>query len=131
VEALGFIRNPPREYGKDVRDVILTTQRERMETLAAQIGIHWGGGRDVFIRLFESNEYRKARTQRKESRTKRWRPYTITDFETQIRTRRRGDARRSLLGGLSHRWRTSLPLVLVIILNNLFGIGIAPVILLR
>ena len=106
VEALGFIRNPPREFGGDVRDVILTIQRERMETLAAQIGMNWGGGQEVFIWLFESNEYRKARTQRRASTTKRWRPYGTRDIETQIRTRRRGDARRSLLGALSTRLTT-------------------------
>ena len=101
VESLGFIRNPPVDFSDFVKDVVLTTQRDRMETLANQVDINWGGGQTVFVWLYQTNEYRKVRTRRWASKTKEWTPYTQSDFDTHLRMRRRGDARKSLLGNLA------------------------------
>ncbi|TET83213.1 MAG: hypothetical protein E3J37_05830, partial [Anaerolineales bacterium] len=48
-EALKFIVVPPRDYGDDVRDVILTSHRKRMDHIAKQVEIIWGGGQRVHI----------------------------------------------------------------------------------
>ncbi len=100
-EALKFIVDPPREYGDDVRDVILTSHRKRMDHIAKQVEINWGGGQRVHIWLVGTEEYRVVRTYKRSSSTKTWEPYRADDLKTHIRIRHRGEIRRNQLGGIA------------------------------
>lgn len=48
-EALGFIRKPPTTFGPDVKDIIVTLDSNRIQTLAAQVALNWGGSQPVYI----------------------------------------------------------------------------------
>ncbi|MDF1500769.1 MAG: replication-relaxation family protein [Anaerolineales bacterium] len=97
-EALKFIVAPPRDHGDGIRDVILTTRRGRMDHLAIQVEMKWGGGQRVHIWLVGTDEYRVARTYKRSSLTNKWKPYQANDLKAHIRVRRRGEIRRNQLG---------------------------------
>ncbi len=49
-EALPFIVRPPKAYGKQVRDVVPTSDLHRLDLLAAQIEHNWSGKLFLFVR---------------------------------------------------------------------------------
>jgi hypothetical protein len=100
-EALKFIVDPPQNHGDGVRDVILTAQQGRIDHLAKQVEMKWGGGRRVHIWLVGSEEYRIARTFKRPASTNKWKPYREEDLKGHIRARCRGKIRRNQLGEIA------------------------------
>ena len=100
-EALGFIRHPPDRHSADVRDIVLTTQAGHLKALAKQIERNWMGGKAVFVWLAGTNEYRQITTRRRASATRVWKPYEKKDIEGYLSLRKKGDRRKSYLGGVA------------------------------
>jgi len=102
-EALGFIREPPKEYGGGVRDIILTCDQDRLDSLVNQVELSWGGGRKIHVWLVGTGIQRVARPKRRTSATIEWKPYGRRELEAHIRIRHRGDHRRSVLGRIASK----------------------------
>jgi len=100
-EALRFVRMPPREFGPEVRDLVVTLDGSRLESLASQVELSWGGGRKVHVMHAPSDRYRVARPRARAMRTKPWKPYGREDVDTHVRSRQRGARKRSLLAGVA------------------------------
>jgi hypothetical protein len=100
-EALRFVQTPPREFGPEVRDLILTVDGSRLDSLASQVELRWGGGRKVHVMHATSDRHRVARPGTKATSTRVWKPYRREDVEACVRSRQRGARKRSLLAGVA------------------------------
>jgi len=100
-EALRFIQTPPKDFGGDVSDIILTEDTARMDSLARQVERTWGGGKKVFVMHTAGNLNRIARPRGYGRNAKRWKPYGRDEVETHIRLRQRRSHKRSLLAGIA------------------------------
>jgi hypothetical protein len=100
-EALRFIQSPPKRFGKDVRDIILTEDTARMKSLARQIERSWGGGPKVLVVHVDGKLYLLARPRRYARKAKPWKPYGREEVETHIRQRQRRSYKRSLMAGVA------------------------------
>ena len=58
-EALGFVRNPPGRSLAEMGKIIVTTEPERVDLVAAQIKRSWRGQGDVFVYHENTNVYRE------------------------------------------------------------------------
>jgi hypothetical protein len=96
-EALPFIVNPPEEYGDQVRDIVLVSDIERLDLLAAQIESRWGGRSEVRLWQIEADVNRSVRPMRRGAK-ERWKPYRKVDVDALIRQRQRGSHHKSYLG---------------------------------
>ncbi|MCX6071741.1 MAG: hypothetical protein NTU91_12945, partial [Chloroflexi bacterium] len=102
-EALGFIQSPPKEFGDEVRDLILTRDAGRMEALARQVERAWGGGARVHVVHTGGKLYRVARPRERTARRKAWKPYGPDELESHIRERQRGNHKRSLMAAVARQ----------------------------
>ncbi len=100
-EAIGFIRHPPDRHSEKARDIILTTQAGRLNALAKQVEINWAGGKGVIVWLLGTNEYRHTTTRRRAATTRVWKPYKKKDIDDYLCLRKKGDKRKSYLGGIA------------------------------
>lgn len=100
-EALRFVRTPPREFGPEVCDLVVTSDASRLESLAAQVELAWGGGRKVHVLHAASDRYRVARPRARTTSTRAWRPHGREEVDAHVRSRQRGGRKRSLLAGVA------------------------------
>lgn len=98
-EALGFIRHPPRTYGPGVRDLILTIDPGRFESLAAQINMNWGGSEDVFIWCLNAGAHWVVKHSSYFG--SEWTPYTEEQQQAYFARRRATDKKKEQLGRLA------------------------------
>ena len=108
-EALRFIQSPPKEFGDDVHDIILTGDAGRMDSLARQVEMRWGGGKKIFVMHAGGKLHRIARPREYSRNARKWKPYGRDDVETHIRQRQRRSHKRSLMAGVArgldeHDW---------------------------
>jgi len=99
-EALPFIERAPKAYGEQVRDVVLTSDPQRLDLLAAQIEHNWNSKQDVHLWVFDSEAQRIARPRNEKTRGK-WTLPSDQDIEIHIRQRRHGSNHRSRLAGIA------------------------------
>ena len=100
-EALRFIQSPPKEFGNEVHDLILTKHAGRMESLARQVERTWGGGKKVYVMHTDGELHRIARPRGYSRYTKTWKPYGRKDVDAHIRQRQRRSHKRSLMAGVA------------------------------
>ena len=96
-EALRFVQSPPGEFGEEVEDLVVTRDPGRMESLARQVELTWGGGRKVFVMHAEGSLYRVARPRQRMAQRRKWEPYGAEEMEAHIRERQRHGQKRSLM----------------------------------
>lgn len=101
-EALPFILNPPKAFGDQVRDVVLTSNLERLDLLAGQIKHNWGCKHRVRIWLFGSDAHQLVRPRRSRH-ARRWNPPLDRNVKELIRERQHGSRHRSYLARLARR----------------------------
>lgn len=118
-EALPFIVNPPEEYGDQVRDLVLVSDIERLDLLAAQIENRWGGRHEVSLWQIGSDANRSVRPKSKGVK-KLWKPYRRADVEALIRQRQRGSHHKSYLGKIGCQLSADDWAMLIEIGNNPF-----------
>jgi hypothetical protein len=100
-EALGFVESPPKEFGDEVQDLIVTQDAGRMDSLARQVELTWGGGKKVFVMHSEGSLHRVARPRSLLSRRRQWKPYGKEELEAHIRQRQRGSHKQGLLASVA------------------------------
>lgn len=100
-EALGFVQSPPREFGEEVQDLIVTADANRMDSLARQVQLRWGGGKKVFVVHAGGQMHRVARPRALLAQRKVWKPYGQDELATHIRERRRGRHKQSLMASVA------------------------------
>jgi len=103
-EALGFIVSPPKKFGSDVRDVVLTPFTGRLESLVRQIRRNWRTPNVVQVLTFAGDAHLSMhpRNLLRQSE-KNWIPVGKKDMETHIRIRQRGGHKRSLIGDIARK----------------------------
>lgn len=96
-EALRFVQSPPQKFSKEVQDLILTQDASRMDSLARQVELAWGGGEKVYVMHTGGKLYRVARPTARGAQRRKWRPYGAEELERHIRVRQRRSHKRSLM----------------------------------
>jgi hypothetical protein len=99
-EALQFIVNPPKSFSDQVRDVVITSNFERLDLLAAQIGHNWCCQYKVRICMLASEAHRVVHPRRLRN-ARRWKPHLDSNVKALIRKRQQGSHHRSYLAGLA------------------------------
>lgn len=100
-EALGFVQCPPKEFGAEVQDLVVTGDASRMDSLARQVEMTWGGGKKVFVMHADGQTYRVARPRALISQRKVWKPYGGEELAAHIRRRQRGSHKRGLMASVA------------------------------
>ena len=96
-EALRFVQSPPKDFGAEVQDLIVTPDASRMDSLARQVELTWGGGKKIFVMHTGGQLHRVARPRSLVAQRKAWKPYGAEELATHIRERQRGSHKRSLM----------------------------------
>jgi hypothetical protein len=100
-EALRFIAEPPGRCGSGVRDLILTTDPQRLELLAPQIEGRWGGKQPIHLISLESLSHRTV-APRASNEGAAWIPPDEDQIQALICARQRGSHHRSRLAKAIH-----------------------------
>lgn len=100
-EALRFIQSPPREFGEEVQDLVVTADASRMDTLARQVELTWGGGKKVLVMHTGGQLHRVARPRALMVQRRAWKPYGRQELAAQVRMRQRGNTKRSLMASVA------------------------------
>jgi hypothetical protein len=96
-EALGFIQSPPRKFGGEVNDIVLTEDPTRMDSLARQVELTWSGGKKVYVMQVDGKGNRIARPPQYSRKLRRWKPWGKNELEAHIRQRQRRSTKRDSL----------------------------------
>ena len=100
-EALRFVQSPPKEFGDEIRDLIVTPDAGRMDSLVRQVEMRWGGGTKVHVMHLGGRLYRVARPRCFTAQRKAWKPYGPDELEAHVRERQRGSHKRSLMAAVA------------------------------
>jgi hypothetical protein len=100
-EALRFIQTPPKDFGDEVQDLIITEDASRMDSLARQVEFTWGGGKKVYVMHAAGKLYRIARPRSMVTQRKKWTPYGAEELTEHIRQRQRRSHKLSLLASVA------------------------------
>lgn len=100
-EALRFVQNPPKDFGNEVQDLIITEDVSRMDSLASQIEFTWGGGKKVYVMHAGGKLHRIARPRSLVTQRKRWKPYGPEELAAHIRQRQRRSHKLSLMASVA------------------------------
>jgi hypothetical protein len=100
-EALGFIQSPPRKFGGEVSDIVLTEDPTRIDSLARQVELTWSGGKKIFVMQGDGKHNRIARPPQYSRRMKQWKAPGKEEVEINIRQRQHRSPKRSLMADVA------------------------------
>lgn len=95
-EALGFVADPPTHFDYGVRDIVLTTDIDRLKLIAHQIESRWRGEHPIHLISSESLAHRTVLPEAIRGE-RAWLPPDEGRIEALVRARQRGSHHRSRL----------------------------------
>ncbi|MEJ2605994.1 MAG: replication-relaxation family protein [Anaerolineales bacterium] len=99
-EALGMFVSPPKQFGNEIRDLILTPFQDRLDPISHQVERNWRSHQDVYVMIAEGDSYRIVRLKHRLKKD-RCEPISKKDIQAHIKVRQRGGRKRSLMGEIA------------------------------